>query len=195
MVTKKIAYVDLNGQECEKEFMFNLNKQDFVRLELRYDLGIVHITPPTPETNPELFNPDGTNKTNIQIAYETFIKNKNLEAAYDLLTDLICSAYGVREEDSFVKNRRINGRDTRPDLANFNGHPAFDALMMDLMGDPGMLLLFFRNLATVKMSDEDFSKMALTVKQEVERETANPEIAASIEAALALEEAAVKQDM
>lgn len=175
MVSKKIIYTDLNGEEQEKEFMFNLNQQDFVRLELRYDLGFVYLQKPTPKTHPDLFNPDGSHKPNIQIAYETFVKEKNLEAAYDLLTDLICSAYGVREADSFVKNRRINGRDTRPDLANFNGHPAFDVLMMDLMKDVNDLMVFFRNLTSVKMSDEDFAKMAATVQKELEPEVQTAE--------------------
>ena len=163
MVSKKISFTSLDGDAVEKDFLFNLNQQDFVRLELRYN-------PPTEV--PEDKNPDGTKKTNLQIMYERYVADKNLEAAYDLLTDLIETAYGVREADAFVKNRRVNGRDTRPDLANFRYHPACEELMMELMGDVGLLMEFFRNLTSVKMSDEAFAKMAETVKQEMADEAA-----------------------
>jgi hypothetical protein len=161
MISKKIAFTTLDGEAVEKDFLFNLNQQDFVRLELRYD-------PPTKEEND--INPDGSKKTNLQIMYERYVNDKNLEAAYDLLTDLIETSYGVREGDAFVKNRRVNGRDSRADLANFRYHPACEELMIELMNDVDMLMDFFRNLTSVKMSDEAFAKMAETVKKEVNDE-------------------------
>jgi len=141
MVNQKITYLNLDGIECVDTFAFNLGQQDFVRLELRYQPG-------------------------IQKCYEKLIADNNLEAAYDLLTDLVQTSYGVREGNSFVKNRRINGRDTRPDLANFAFHPAFEQLMVDLMGDSNVLLGFFRNLTNVPMSDADFARMAAAIKAE-----------------------------
>lgn len=163
MVSKTLKYTSLDGDSKEQDFLFNLNQQDFVRLELRYS--------PDKE-EPEDINPDGTKKTNLQIMYERYVADKNLEAAYDLLTDLIETAYGVREGDSFVKSRRVNGRETRLDLANFRYHPACEALMMELMNDMGMLMEFFRNLTSVKMTDEVFAKMAETVKKEMADEAA-----------------------
>ena len=96
MVSKKISFTSLDGDAVEKDFLFNLNQQDFVRLELRYN-------PPTEVPGDK--NPDGTKKTNLQIMYERYVADNNLEAAYDLLTDLIETAYGVREADAFVKKQ------------------------------------------------------------------------------------------
>lgn len=143
MISQKITYTDLDEKEQTKTFMFNLGQQDFVRLQLRY--------PPT-----------------IQECYEKLVAENDIEGAYDLLSDLIESAYGVREGDAFVKNRRVNGRDTRPDLANFKFQPAFEQLMVDLLNNKDILLNFFRNLTTVKMSDEEFNRFAESIKNETE---------------------------
>lgn len=143
MISQKITYTDLDEKVQTKTFMFNLGQQDFVRLQLRY--------PPT-----------------IQECYEKLVAENNIEGAYDLLSDLIESAYGVREGDAFVKNRRVGGRDTRPDLANFKFQPAFEQLMADLLGNRDVLLNFFRNLTTVKMTDEDFNRFAEAIKNENE---------------------------
>lgn len=143
MIIQKISYTNLDDVECTEAFAFNLSQQDFVRLELRYQPG-------------------------IEAAYEKMVAEGNLEAAYDLLTDLIESSYGVRMGSAFVKNRRINGRDTHPDLANFKFQPAFEQLMIDLMSSTDTLLHFFRNLTNVKMTDEEFKRMAASLKKEVE---------------------------
>ena len=135
MIIQKIKYVNLDGVDSVGSFNFNLSQQDFVRLSLRYQPSITE-------------------------AYEKMVAEKDLEGAYDLLTDVIESAYGVREGDAFIKNRRSNGRDSRPDLANFKFTPAFEQLMIDLMADKDLLLNFFRNLTNVPMSDEDFEKMS-----------------------------------
>lgn len=139
MVVQKIKYVNLDGKQCEENYSFNLSQQDFVRLSLRY-------------------------QPSIEQAYENLVDSGNLEGAYDLLADLIESSYGVREGDAFIKNRRIQGRDSRPDLANFKFHPAFDQLMLDLMGEPDLLIHFFRNLTNVPMTEEDFNKFSKEIK-------------------------------
>lgn len=141
MVNQKIEYVSLDGESCSGIFSFNLSKQDFVRLQLKYQPGILE-------------------------TYQAMEADKNIVGAYDLLADLIESAYGVREGDLFVKNRTAFGRDSRPDLANFKFHPAFDELMVMLMNDTPMLLDFFRNLTNVKMTDEEFELFAKKVKDE-----------------------------
>lgn len=141
MVNQKIEYTDLDGKERSGIYSFNLSKQDFVRMQLKYQPG-------------------------IQEAYQKMIDEGNIVGAFDLLADLIESSYGVREGDMFVKNRNSFGRDSRPDLANFKFHPAFDELMAMLMNDTPLLLDFFRNLTNVKMSDDEFELFAAKVKDE-----------------------------
>lgn len=157
MITKKIAYTDLDGNQREGDFAFNLSQQDFVRFELRYDPGR-----DVPEK--DKMDENGVKVPHIQLAYQKLVNSNDLEGAYDLLADLIVTAYGVREGDSFVKNRRVNGRDTRPDLGNFLYHPAFEQLMVDLMTNTDTLLGFFKNLTNVALSDEAYAKMAEAIK-------------------------------
>ena len=141
MVNKVLSFTDLDGNACTKTYSFNLSQQDFVRMQLKYQPG-------------------------IQECHAKLMAEGDIQGAYDLLADLIESAYGVREGDSFVKNRKLNGLDTRPDLANFKFHPAFDTLIIELMQDTPTLLEFFRNLTSVQMSEEEFNSFAATIKQE-----------------------------
>lgn len=149
MVIQKIKYVNFDGMDCVGSFNFNLSQQDFVRLSLRY--------PP-----------------DIKTAYEKMVAEGNIEGGYDLLTDIIETAYGVREGDAFIKNRKMNGKDTRPDLANFKFTPAFDQLMSDLMSDSDVLLTFFRSLTNVQMSEADFQKMSKEIKETMDAEDEKP---------------------
>lgn len=147
MVNKVLSFTDLDGNQCTKTYSFNLSQQDFVRMQLKYQPG-------------------------IQECHAKLMAEGDIQGAYDLLADLIESAYGVREGDSFVKNRKLNGLDTRPDLANFKFHPAFDTLIIELMQDTPTLLEFFRNLTSVQMTDAEFESFAATIKKEA---LSNPE--------------------
>ena len=142
MVNKVLSFTDLDGNQCTKTYSFNLSQQDFVRMQLKYQPG-------------------------IQECHAKLMAEGDIQGAYDLLADLIESAYGVREGDSFVKNRKLNGLDTRPDLANFKFHPAFDTLIIELMQDTPTLLEFFRNLTSVQMTDAEFESFAATIKKEL----------------------------
>ena len=158
MVNKILSYTDLDGNKCTKTYAFNLSQQDFVRMQLKYQPG-------------------------IQECHAKLMAEGNVEGAYDLLADLIESAYGVREGDAFVKNRRMNGLNSRPDLANFKFHPAFDELIIELMQDTPTLLEFFRNITSVQMTEEEFDNFAATIKTEEPVVDAIPEATLHIDMA------------
>ena len=141
MINKEITYVSLDGATLTKTYAFNLSQQDFVRMQLKYSPG-------------------------IQEFHAQMMAEGNLQGAYDMLADLIEFSYGVREGDSFVKNRVIGGVNSRPDLANFKFHPAFDELMIQLMQDMPTLLEFFRNITSVQMTQEEFDTFAEVVRKE-----------------------------
>lgn len=146
MVTQKINYTNLDGVKCEQTYAFNLSEQDFVRMSLKY-------------------------QPSIQACYDKMVKAGDIVGGYDLLTDLIESSYGVREGDSFVKNRVVGGVNSRPDLANFKFHPAFEQFMIDLVTDTDLLLSFFKHITNVPLSEDAFNKLAERVKAEEKKGT------------------------
>lgn len=142
MIQKTIEFTSLDEVKCRETFSFNLGNQDFVRMQLKY-------------------------QPSLEECHKALVAAGDIEGAYDMLADLIESSYGVREGNAFVKNRRINGINSRPDLANFKFHPAFDELIVQLMADTPTLIEFFRNITSVKMTEEEFDSFAKTIKKDM----------------------------
>lgn len=85
MLKQKVKYEDFDGNIQDETLYFNLSRMELVALQGRYG------------------------KEDMAKYIEKLIEDKNLEKMYELLNDIVLTAYGVRSEDGkrFIKNDQI----------------------------------------------------------------------------------------
>lgn len=85
MLKQKVKYEDFDGNIQDETLYFNLSRMELVALQGRYG------------------------KEDMAKYIEKLIEDKNLEKMYELLNDIVLTAYGIRSEDGkrFVKNDQI----------------------------------------------------------------------------------------
>lgn len=85
MLKQKVKYEDFDGNIQDETLYFNLSRMELVALQGRYG------------------------KEDMAKYIEKLIEDKNLEKMYELLNDIVLTAYGVRSEDGkrFIKNEQI----------------------------------------------------------------------------------------
>lgn len=85
MLKQRVKYEDFDGNIQDETLYFNLSRMELVALQGRYG------------------------KEDMAKYIETLIENKDLEKMYELLNDIVLTAYGVRSEDGkrFIKNEQI----------------------------------------------------------------------------------------
>lgn len=85
MLKQKVKYEDFDGNIQDETLYFNLSRMELVALQGRYG------------------------KEDMVKYIEKLIEDKNLEKMYELLNDIVLTAYGVRSEDGkrFIKNEQI----------------------------------------------------------------------------------------
>jgi len=85
MLKQRVKYEDFDGNIQDETLYFNLSRMELVALQARYG------------------------KEDMAKYIETLIENKDLEKMYELLNDIVLTAYGVRSEDGkrFIKNEQI----------------------------------------------------------------------------------------
>lgn len=101
MLKQHVKYEDFDGNIQNETLYFNLNRMELVALQSRYG------------------------KEDMAKYIEKLIEDKDLEKMYELLNDIVLTAYGVRSEDGkrFVKNDEIR--------ADFEQSLAYEALIED----------------------------------------------------------------
>lgn len=85
MLKQKVKYEDFDGNIQDETLYFNLSRMELVALQGRYG------------------------KEDMAKYIEKLIEDKDLEKMYELLNDIVLTAYGVRSEDGkrFIKNEQI----------------------------------------------------------------------------------------
>lgn len=85
MLKQKVNYEDFDGNIQDETLYFNLSRMELVALQGRYG------------------------KEDMAKYIEKLIEDKDLEKMYELLNDIVLTAYGVRSEDGkrFIKNEQI----------------------------------------------------------------------------------------
>lgn len=85
MLKQKVKYEDFDENIQDETLYFNLSRMELVALQGRYG------------------------KEDMAKYIEKLIEDKNLEKMYELLNDIVLTAYGVRSEDGkrFIKNEQI----------------------------------------------------------------------------------------
>lgn len=85
MLKQKVKYEDFDGNIQDETLYFNLSRMELVALQGRYG------------------------KEDMAKYIEKLIEDKNLEKMYELLNDIVLTAYGIRSEDGkrFIKNDQI----------------------------------------------------------------------------------------
>lgn len=85
MLKQKVKYEDFDGNIQDETLYFNLSRMELVALQSRYG------------------------KEDMAKYIEKLIEDKDLEKMYELLNDIVLTAYGVRSEDGkrFIKNEQI----------------------------------------------------------------------------------------
>lgn len=85
MLKQKVKYEDFDGNIQDETLYFNLSRMELVALQGRYG------------------------KEDMAKYIEKLIEDKNLEKMYELLNNIVLTAYGVRSEDGkrFIKNEQI----------------------------------------------------------------------------------------
>lgn len=85
MLKQKVKYEDFDGNIQDETLYFNLSRMELVALQGRYG------------------------KEDMAKYIDKLIEDKDLEKMYELLNDIVLTAYGVRSEDGkrFIKNEQI----------------------------------------------------------------------------------------
>lgn len=85
MLKQKVKYEDFDGNIQDEILYFNLSRMELVALQGRYG------------------------KEDMAKYIEKLIEDKSLEKMYELLNDIVLTAYGIRSEDGkrFIKNDQI----------------------------------------------------------------------------------------
>lgn len=113
MLKQKVQYEDFDGATQVETLYFNLNRMELIALQSRYG------------------------KEDMAAYIDKLVEDKDIEKVYEILNDIVLSAYGLRSEDSkrFIKNETIR--------EEFKQSLAYEALIEDFHDETRKVLESF----------------------------------------------------
>lgn len=113
MLKQKVQYEDFDGATQVETLYFNLNRMELIDLQSRYG------------------------KEDMAAYINKLVEDKDIEKVYEILNDIVLSAYGLRSEDGkrFIKNETIRGE--------FKQSLAYEALIEDFHDETRKVLESF----------------------------------------------------
>lgn len=113
MLKQKVQYEDFDGATQVEDLYFNLNRMELIALQSRYG------------------------KEDMAAYIDKLVEDKNIEKVYEILNDIVLSAYGLRSEDGkrFIKNETIR--------EEFKQSLAYEALIEDFHDETRKVLESF----------------------------------------------------
>lgn len=123
MISKKVKYVDFNGNECEETLYFNMNEAEGVRLQ---------------HTGAAVLGFDS--KKEFSTVIEEVVKSGDNKALLDLLDMLLVESYGEKSEDGkrFIKTKAMKEA--------FIQSAAYPAVYVEIMKDEKAAKNFFKGI-------------------------------------------------
>lgn len=133
MISKKITYVDYDGQERTEEFHFHLSESELIKMDFGTRGGMRRMVEKMTQA---------IDTQQIMATFERFI----------------IDSYGEKSLDGrqFVKK----GPDGRPLYEAFMTTPAYDQLFMELLSDTNSMAAFLRGVVPAKHAAEFDKEMA-----------------------------------
>lgn len=113
MLKQKVQYEDFDGATQVEDLYFNLNRMELIALQSRYG------------------------KEDMAAYIDKLVEDKDIEKVYEILNDIVLSAYGIRSEDGkrFLKSETIR--------EEFKQSLAYDALIEDFHDETRKVLESF----------------------------------------------------
>lgn len=113
MLKQKVQYEDFDGATQVEYLYFNLNRIELIALQFRYG------------------------KEDMAAYIDKLVEDKNIEKVYEILNDIVLSAYGLRSEDGkrFIKNETLR--------EEFKQSLAYEALIEDFHDETRKVLESF----------------------------------------------------
>ena len=113
MLKQKVQYEDFDGGTQVEDLYFNLNRMELIALQSRYG------------------------KEDMAAYIDKLVEDKDIEKVYEILNDIVLSAYGLRSEDGkrFLKSETIR--------EEFKQSLAYDALIEDFHDETRKVLESF----------------------------------------------------
>lgn len=113
MLKQKVQYEDFDGATQVEDLYFNLNRMELIALQSRYG------------------------KEDMAAYIDKLVEDKDIEKVYEILNDIVLSAYGLRSEDGkrFIKNETIR--------EEFKQSLAYEALIEDFHDETRKVLESF----------------------------------------------------
>ena len=113
MLKQKVQYEDFDGATQAETLYFNLNRMELITLQSRYG------------------------KEDMAAYIDKLVEDKDIEKVYEILNDIVLSAYGLRSEDGkrFIKNETIR--------EEFKQSLAYEALIEDFHDETRKVLESF----------------------------------------------------
>lgn len=113
MLKQKVQYEDFDGATQVETLYFNLNRMELISLQSRYG------------------------KEDMAAYIDKLVEDKDIEKVYEILNDIVLSAYGLRSEDGkrFIKNETIR--------EEFKQSLAYEALIEDFHDETRKVLESF----------------------------------------------------
>nr|DAF62657.1 MAG TPA: hypothetical protein [Siphoviridae sp. ctuBK6] len=113
MLKQKVQYEDFDGATQVEDLYFNLNRMELIALQSRYG------------------------KEDMAAYIDKLVEDKDIEKVYEILNDIVLSAYGLRSEDGkrFLKSETIR--------EEFKQSLAYDALIEDFHDETRKVLESF----------------------------------------------------
>lgn len=113
MLKQKVQYEDFDGATQVEDLYFNLNRMELIALQSRYG------------------------KEDMAAYIDKLVEDKNIEKVYEILNDIVLSAYGLRSEDGkrFIKNETLR--------EEFKQSLAYEALIEDFHDETRKVLESF----------------------------------------------------
>lgn len=113
MLKQKVQYEDFDGATQVETLYFNLNRMELIALQSQYG------------------------KEDMAAYIDKLVEDKDIEKIYEILNDIVLSAYGLRSEDGkrFIKNETIR--------EEFKQSLAYEALIEDFHDETRKVLESF----------------------------------------------------
>ena len=133
MLKKTITFKDLDGNQLEEDFYFNLSKAELAEMEI-----------------------GETKHGGMSGILQKIIEEEDGKKIVEMLNEIIKSAYGVRSDDNrrFIKNEQV--------WEDFYHTDAHSELLFELYTDPQSASAFMKGIAPAEVGDkmEDVSGLS-----------------------------------
>lgn len=130
MIKKSITFTNFNGEEVTKDYYFNLNESECMKLELGTVGGFRN----------KLMNLLGKNSENINDGENPDVNANVVPEIVDLFEMIILASYGQRsaDADGFIKSEELRN--------TFKCSAAYNVLFMELLTNPDSAAKFFEGI-------------------------------------------------